>query len=71
MADELKRIHRALDEQQWTIRPGRKGKHDMAFPPDPSMPAVTLPGTPGGGRWLPNLIAQLRRSGFIWPWPPK
>ncbi len=65
MADELKLILKALREQGWRIEHG-KG-HVKAFPPDPTKPMVTLPSTPGGGRWKQNAIAQLRRSGFRWP----
>jgi len=67
--DEITAIRKALIAQGWRIE-ARKGGHDMAFPPDKTKSAVTLPSTPGGGRAIPNLIAQLRRSGFIWP-PPK
>jgi predicted RNA binding protein YcfA (HicA-like mRNA interferase family) len=66
MADDIKKIRKALDQQGWRIE-DRKGGHAMAYPPDQTKPAVVLPGTPGGGRWLQNLVAQLRRSGFIWP----
>lgn len=66
MADDIKQIRKALIAQGWRIE-ARKGGHDMAFPPDKSKSAVALPGTPGGGRWMQNLIAQLRRSGFVWP----
>ena len=64
MADDLKAIRKALVAQGWTIRPG--GKHDMAYPPDKTKPAVVLPSTPSGGRRRQNLLAQLRRSGFRW-----
>jgi hypothetical protein len=66
VADDIKAIRKALIDQGWRIE-ARKGGHDMAFPPDKSKAPVSLPGTPGGGRWLQNLIAQLRRSGFVWP----
>lgn len=69
MADDIKTIRKALLAQGWRIENKGRG-HDMAYPPDRNKSAVTLPGTPGGGRWMPNLIADLRRSGFIWP-PPK
>lgn len=62
---ELKKIKKELERQGWRIE--RRAKHGMAFPPDKSKPPVVLPSTPGGGRWLQNLIAQLRRSGFQWP----
>lgn len=70
MMNEMKAIRKALAAQGWRIEP-RKGGHDMAYPPDRSKPGVALPGTPSGPRWHKNLIAQLRRSGFVWPWPPK
>lgn len=65
MAKDIDTIVEALDEQGWRII--RKGGKRMAYPPDKTKPAVLLPDTPGGGRWRPNLIAQLRRSGFVWP----
>ena len=65
MARDIDRIRRELVRQGWRIE-ARKGGHDLAFPPDPSKPPVTLSGTPSGSRWLPNLIAELRRSGFRW-----
>lgn len=65
MAKDIDRIRKALREQGWRIE-ARKGGHDMAYPPDRTARPVPLPSTPGGGRWMPNLIAQLRRSGFIW-----
>lgn len=64
MAKEINEIRKALIAQGWRIRPGRK--HDMAFPPDKSKSPVALPGTPSGPRWLPNLLRDLRNSGFVW-----
>ncbi|MGH8867120.1 MAG: hypothetical protein ACRDYU_03880 [Actinomycetes bacterium] len=66
---DIDKIRKALVDQGWRIQ-DRKGGHAMAYPPDKSKPAVTLPGSPSGSRWMPNLIALLRRSGFVWP-PPK
>lgn len=70
MASDIATIRKALLAQGWRLD-DRKGGHTMAYPPDKTKPAVVLPGTPSGSRWRENLIAQLRRSGFIWPWPPK
>lgn len=64
MARDIDIIKRALRDQGWRIEP--RGKHEMAYPPDKAKPAVVLPTTPGGSRWKQNLIAQLRRSGFVW-----
>lgn len=66
---DITAIRKALVNQGWRIDP-RKGGHDMAFPPDPTKRPVPLPGTPGEGRAIKNLIAKLRQSGFVWP-PPK
>jgi hypothetical protein len=65
MADDIKAIRSALIAQGWRLVEG--GGHTKAYPPDITKPMVVLPGTPGGGRWRQNLIAQLRRSGFRWP----
>lgn len=65
MARDIDSIVAALDDQGWHIE--RKGGKRMAYPPDRSKSPVLLPDTPGGGRWRQNLIAQLRRSGFVWP----
>jgi hypothetical protein len=64
---EITAIRRALIEQGWRIESKGKG-YDRAVPPVKDLPAVSLPKTPGEGRAIANLIAQLRRSGFIWPW---
>lgn len=70
MAKDIDQIRKALIAQGWRIEKARGTGYDRAYPPDTSKPPARLPSTPGGGRWRENLIAQLRRSGFIWP-PPK
>ena len=60
MHKEVRKIARQLETQGWTIDYRRD--HALACPPDTAKPCVALPGTPGGGRWRQNLIAQLRRS---------
>ena len=62
MHKEVREIAKKLEQQGWRIDTDRNG-HDMACPPDKSLPCVPLPGTPGRGRWKQNLIAMLRRSG--------
>lgn len=44
----------------------RKGGRVMFYSPDKAKPVVTAHQTPSDHRALDNLIAQLRRSGFIW-----
>lgn len=62
---DIKRIRKELEAQGWQIK-DRKGGHAMAYPPDKSKQPVLLPSTPSGPRWRENLLAQLRRSGFVW-----
>ena len=62
---DISQIRKALIEQGWRIV-RRGGKHEIAYPPDKTKPAVVLPLTPTGARWQQNLISQLRRSGFVW-----
>lgn len=58
---EITKILRALEQQGWRIQRG--SKHYKAYPPNKNIPPVTIPSTPGGGRWRQNLISQLRRAG--------
>lgn len=67
MPKEYKEIIRELERQGWRLVRGTR--HWKAFPPDKKKPMVTIPGTPSDYRSIKNTIAQLRRSGFIWP-PP-
>jgi hypothetical protein len=39
-------------------------------PPDATKQIVIGSGTPGDQRAIKNLLANLKRQGFIWPWPP-
>jgi hypothetical protein len=68
VADDIKQIREALLAQGWSIDDKRKG-YPIAYPPEKGRRPVPLPKTPAGVRWRQNLIARLRRSGFIWP-PP-
>ncbi len=61
MRKEVAELAEALEAQGWTIDYTRK--HPVARPPDKDQPCVSLPSTPGRGRWKQNLISKLRRSG--------
>jgi predicted RNA binding protein YcfA (HicA-like mRNA interferase family) len=63
-----KEIAQAAKEQGWEIGRTKKG-HLRYVPPDPRQPIVIGSGTPGDKRALRNFLAQLKRAGFIWPWP--
>lgn len=63
MHKEVAEIAKKLRKQGWVIEVGKGPHPHKAWPPDPSMPMVPLPSSPGRGRWKQNLIAQLRRSG--------
>jgi hypothetical protein len=65
MADkkEFERILREIEKQGFRVERGTK--HMKIWPPNKAMPMITAPTSPGGGRGLANLKAQLRRSGAI------
>jgi hypothetical protein len=63
MRKDLKQVFASLEEQGWTIREAKKGW--MAVPPDESKPIVTIHGTPSDKRAWNNMMAALRRSGFL------
>lgn len=66
---DMRDIERAAREQGWRVERTAKG-HVRFVPPDPTMPIVVASGTPGDRRAIRNLLAALRRSGLVWPWPP-
>jgi hypothetical protein len=67
---DLRNLERAAREQGWRTEKTTRG-HLRWIPPDREKPIVIGSGTPGDRRAINNFLAQLRRSGFIWPWPPR
>jgi hypothetical protein len=64
---EYAEIVRALvDGQGWRYDKSGRG-HPKLWPADTSMRMIPVPTTPGDQRSLRNFIAQVRRSGGIWP----
>jgi len=63
---DLRDIEKAARAQGWTVTRTSKG-HPKFIPPDPSQHIVIGSGTPSDQRALRNLIAELRRQGFVWP----
>ena len=65
---DLREIERAARAQGFTV--GRTNRGHLKFTPaDPTKQIVIASGTPSDHRALKNLIAELRRQGFKWPWP--
>lgn len=69
MPNDWEEIQGAALEQGWRVEKIKKGVR--LVPPDPSKPMVVIHRTPSDHRALKNTIAQMRRSGFVWPWPPR
>lgn len=63
MGNDLKVLLKKLESQGWEIRPTKKGQY--AAPPDKSLPMVQIHNTARGSRSWKNMIATLKRSGFI------
>jgi predicted RNA binding protein YcfA (HicA-like mRNA interferase family) len=63
---DVKDVIAAAEDQGWEVTRTKKG-HLQFIPPDPTRPMVHGSGTPSDWRSLKNLIAQLRRSGLVWP----
>ena len=66
---DIREIEQAAREQGWQVGRTAKGHHKFV-PPDPAKKIVMGSGTPSDVRSLRNLLAELRRQGFVWPWPP-
>jgi hypothetical protein len=62
LADDFKQILKELNNQGFRVED--VGRRYKVYPPNPKAPMVTLPKTPSRG--LGNIVATLRRSGFIW-----
>lgn len=66
---DLRGIEKAAREQGWDVGRTTKG-HRRFVPPDPTKKICIFSGTPGDRRAIHNFLADLRRQGFTWPWPP-
>lgn len=59
----------AAVEQGWRYRTAGSS-HLRLIPPDPEGTPVGISGTPSDVHYRRQIIRLMRRSGFIWPWPP-
>ena len=66
---DIHKIEKAAREQSWEVGKTKKG-HLRFVPPDTTKQIVIGSGTPGDQRAIKNMLAELKRQGFIWPWPP-
>jgi hypothetical protein len=63
MADELRKVLKAAEDQGWRIEPTKKGW--KLYAPD-GVNIVIVHNTPSDHRALKNTIARMRQYGFIW-----
>jgi hypothetical protein len=67
-------VENAARQQGWTVDRTERG-HRRLRPPDKSRPVVIGPGTTSRHRGRFNgvrlFLAAAKRSGLIYPWPPK
>lgn len=65
MADDVEQYIRAAKRQRWQVQATKKGR--KLIPLDPSAPIVLIHSTPSDQRVARNVLAEMKRSGFIWP----
>lgn len=53
-----------LIDKKWRVL--YRGKHYWAYPPDRSLPPLGFAKTPGHGRAMANLRAQLKARNYEW-----
>lgn len=63
---DIDKLIKAAEQQGWRVDRTRRGHHRF-WPTDGSDPIIHS-GTPGDVRAVRNLLARLKRHGFIWPW---
>lgn len=69
MRAEWKDLEQAALARGWRIKDLRKHRV-MLLGPD-GVAKVTIPSSPSDHRAFANAVAQMRRFGFVWPWPRK
>lgn len=63
-------IIEAALEQGWTWRYAGKS-HLRLTPPTKDGTPVGISGTPSDTNYRRQIVRQMRKNGFIWPWPPE
>jgi hypothetical protein len=67
---DLRDVEKAAKQQGWRVDRTTKG-HVKFTPSDPTVPPEVFSGTPSDWRAIHNLLAALKRKGFLWPPPGK
>lgn len=65
---DYREIKKAAERQGWQVRQTKKG-HWQFIPPDEDQDIVIAPGTPSDWRSIHNFLADMKRSGLVWPEP--
>ena len=60
----------AAEDQGWTVNITKKNQYQF-IPADPNQKIVMAAGTASDIRAIDNVLARLKRSGFLWPWNKK
>jgi predicted RNA binding protein YcfA (HicA-like mRNA interferase family) len=60
---EIRELVRQIEANGFTVEPTKGGHFKVKNANGGTV--YSLPGTPGGGRWKQNLVADLRRKGII------
>jgi hypothetical protein len=66
---DLRDLEKAAKKQGWAVDRTTKG-HVRFTPKDPTVSPAIFSGTPSDWRAIHNFLADLKRKGFKWPWPP-
>lgn len=65
MSKASKAIFKEARRQGWKVK-RTGGGHVKLVPPDPSRPVIHTGSTPSDHRAERNLLAMMRRAGFVW-----
>ncbi len=62
-------VETAARQQGWTVDRTNRG-HRRLVPPDKTRPIVIGAGTANDRQGMRLFLADAKRSGLCWPWPP-
>lgn len=62
-------VVQAAAAQGWRADTTKRG-HPRIYPTDTRFPPIVGSGTPSDWRSARNFLAEAKRAGLQWPWPP-